>query len=272
MADLEYDRHDLVALDILTQACEAIAGGDGSAARGLRTFRRELTYTAFIQAVRNFDALGGSLRGVIADHAYQLAVDSNQRPQGRGAQLAGRLGPMMGRVVDLAGPLAERAASVIARVPRRAAAVAVTGAAASLLLAALGRDAAIQPAAAVPSPTVAQVEPLLDSGPPLPTAKPPAKSFEQTGVASWYGKWHNGKPTATGVAFDMNKLTAAHRSLPLDSRVRVTNLENGKSIELKVNDRGPYIDGRVIDLSMKAAEKLEMKHQGLARVKIEPIP
>jgi rare lipoprotein A len=150
--------------------------------------------------------------------------------------------------------------------------VAVTGAAASLLLAALGRDAAIQPAAAVPSPTVAQVEPLLDSGPPLPTAKPPAKSFEQTGVASWYGKWHNGKPTATGVAFDMNKLTAAHRSLPLDSRVRVTNLENGKSIELKVNDRGPYIDGRVIDLSMKAAEKLEMKHQGLARVKIEPIP
>jgi rare lipoprotein A len=69
----------------------------------------------------------------------------------------------------------------------------------------------------------------------------------------------------------MNALTAAHRSLPLDSRIRVTNLENGKTLEVKVNDRGPYVVGRVLDLSAKAAEQLEMKHQGLARVKIERV-
>jgi rare lipoprotein A len=69
----------------------------------------------------------------------------------------------------------------------------------------------------------------------------------------------------------MNALTAAHRSLPLASRVRVTNLENGKTIEVRVNDRGPYVDGRVLDLSAKAAEQLDMKRQGLARVRIEKL-
>ncbi|HLJ65583.1 MAG TPA: septal ring lytic transglycosylase RlpA family protein [Stellaceae bacterium] len=93
--------------------------------------------------------------------------------------------------------------------------------------------------------------------------------FHETGIASWYGEYHQGRPTASGVPFDMNRLTAAHRSLPLNSRVRVTNLENGRSVVVKINDRGPYVEGRSIDLSAKAAEMLGMKSKGLAEVDID---
>jgi rare lipoprotein A len=96
--------------------------------------------------------------------------------------------------------------------------------------------------------------------------------YRQIGVASWYGGRHQGRLTASGEVFDENKLTAAHRTLPLVSWARVTNLENGRSIAVRVNDRGPYIDGRVIDLSTRAAEKLGMTEQGLARVEIEVLP
>lgn len=98
-------------------------------------------------------------------------------------------------------------------------------------------------------------------------ATPPG--YEETGTASWYGKAHQGKPTASGEKFDRDKPTAAHPTLPLGSTVEVTNLENGKSTEVKVNDRGPYVDDRAIDLSEHAAKKLGMKEDGLAPVKIE---
>src|SRR5689334_22706127 len=71
----------------------------------------------------------------------------------------------------------------------------------------------------------------------------------EVGVASWYGARHHGRPTASGTPFDMHKLTAAHKRLPLDTRVRVTNLSNGRTVEVTVTDRGPYANGRVIDLS-----------------------
>jgi rare lipoprotein A len=96
--------------------------------------------------------------------------------------------------------------------------------------------------------------------------------YEEVGTASWYGPWHQGRKTASGDRFDMNALTAAHPRLPLDTRARVTNLENGRSVEVTVNDRGPYVRGRVIDLSRRAAERLGMKKQGTATVRIEVLP
>ncbi|HZB91970.1 MAG TPA: septal ring lytic transglycosylase RlpA family protein [Stellaceae bacterium] len=92
------------------------------------------------------------------------------------------------------------------------------------------------------------------------------KVVDQVGLASWYDQ---GRLTASGERFDPRKLTAAHRTLPLDTKVKVTNLENGKSVEVKVNDRGPYISGRVLDLSSEAAKKLGMTKEGLALVRIE---
>jgi rare lipoprotein A len=101
---------------------------------------------------------------------------------------------------------------------------------------------------------------------------PPKPVYEEVGTASWYGPWHQGRKTASGERFNMNALTAAHKTLPLDTKARVTNLENGRSVEVTVNDRGPYVKGRVIDLSKRAAEKLGMKEQGTATVRIEILP
>jgi hypothetical protein len=95
--------------------------------------------------------------------------------------------------------------------------------------------------------------------------------YVQFGVASWYGPWHQGRRTANGERFDMHKLTAAHKTLPLDSKVRVTNLANGKSVEVTINDRGPYVGDRVIDLSERAAQRLGMKQQGVATVRVEVV-
>lgn len=94
----------------------------------------------------------------------------------------------------------------------------------------------------------------------------------QVGLASWYGHQEQGRPTASGERFDQRKLTAAHRTLPLPSDVRVTNLENGKSIVVRVNDRGPFIPGRVLDLSTGAARALGMQKEGVALVRIVVLP
>jgi len=91
----------------------------------------------------------------------------------------------------------------------------------------------------------------------------------QIGVASYYGKKFHGRKTANGEVFNMYKLTAAHRVLPLGTRVKVTNMRNGCWVEVKVNDRGPFIEGRVLDLSFAAALELEMVNAGTARVMIE---
>jgi rare lipoprotein A len=91
------------------------------------------------------------------------------------------------------------------------------------------------------------------------------------GIASWYGEHWQGRKTASGTRFDVSKLTAAHRDLPLNTRVRVTNLLNGRSVEVLVNDRGPYVGKRVLDLSEAAAKRLGMIKRGLAPVRIETI-
>jgi rare lipoprotein A len=93
----------------------------------------------------------------------------------------------------------------------------------------------------------------------------------QFGVASYYGAWHRGRLTASGVPFDDRKLTAAHRTLPLGTHVQVTNLKNGRSVIVKINDRGPYVRHRLIDLSAAAARVLGFRHRGVAPVKVRVI-
>ncbi|MCU0418570.1 MAG: septal ring lytic transglycosylase RlpA family protein [Cyclobacteriaceae bacterium] len=93
----------------------------------------------------------------------------------------------------------------------------------------------------------------------------------QTGKASFYADKFEGSPTASGEKYRHNKLTAAHKTLPFGTRLRVTNLANNQTVDVVVNDRGPYVDGRVIDLSKSAAEKLGFVNQGLTDVKIEVI-
>lgn len=94
-------------------------------------------------------------------------------------------------------------------------------------------------------------------------------SYYEKGEASWYGPGFNGKKTASGEKFDMYKLTAAHKKLSFGTKVRVTNLKNGKSVIVKINDRGPFVKGRVIDLSKKAAQEIDMINAGHVPVKIE---
>ena len=101
---------------------------------------------------------------------------------------------------------------------------------------------------------------------------PPVPDMVQVGTASWYGRWHQGRVTAAGERFDMYGLTAAHKTLPLGTRIRVTNLTNQRSALLRINDRGPYTYGRVLDVSYGAAQKLGFVNAGLAPVRIMVIP
>lgn len=93
--------------------------------------------------------------------------------------------------------------------------------------------------------------------------------YDETGVASWYGPNFHGRKTANGETFDQNLISAAHTTLPLPCLVRVTNLENGRNIVVRVNDRGPFVDDRIIDLSRAAADELGYRRQGTARVRVQ---
>jgi len=106
--------------------------------------------------------------------------------------------------------------------------------------------------------------------PPQAPAEPPkpAQVYQQ-GLASWYGPRFHGRRTANGERFNKFHLTAAHRTLPFNTRVRVTNLQNGRSVVVRINDRGPYVRGRIIDLSYAAARLLGMRAHGVVLVKVE---
>lgn len=95
--------------------------------------------------------------------------------------------------------------------------------------------------------------------------------FRESGIASWYGRDFHGRTTSSGEVYDMYSMTAAHKSLPLPTWVEVTNLANGKRVIVKVNDRGPFVDGRVIDLSQRAANELGMIETGTARVQVRAL-
>jgi rare lipoprotein A len=94
-------------------------------------------------------------------------------------------------------------------------------------------------------------------------------NYDETGIASWYGPDFHGKRTANGEVYDMNQVTAAHKTLPMPSLVRVTNLENGRTIIVRVNDRGPYSRGRIIDLSRRGAQLLGFERGGTAKVRVQ---
>ncbi len=124
--------------------------------------------------------------------------------------------------------------------------------------------------------TAACAQPRRESATAAPTPAPvvvarpapAAPRVVQTGAASWYGQAHHGKKTASGEAFDMYALTAAHRSLPLGTRIRVTNVADGRAVDVRINDRGPAIPGRIIDLSYGAARALGAVGDGVFRVRI----
>lgn len=103
--------------------------------------------------------------------------------------------------------------------------------------------------------------------PSVPAA--PGPGWSESGVASWYGHPYHGRRAASGEVYDMEKLTAAHRILPFGALVRVHNLENQRSVEVRVNDRGPFVEGRIIDLSRAAARQIRMLGPGTARVRLE---
>jgi rare lipoprotein A (peptidoglycan hydrolase) len=123
--------------------------------------------------------------------------------------------------------------------------------------------------------------PVTPSEQPTPPVRPKASAkgdstkvakLPQTGEASWYGPKFHGKTTASGETYDQEALTAAHASLPFGSKVKVTNLSNGKSVEVEITDRGPFAENRIIDVSRAAAKALEMKDSGTTKVRLEPLP
>jgi rare lipoprotein A len=97
-------------------------------------------------------------------------------------------------------------------------------------------------------------------------------SYDETGIASWYGPGFHAESTANGESFDQNELTGAHKTLPMPSLVRVTNLENGRSIIVRINDRGPFVPGRIVDLSRRGAQLLGFEGQGSAKVRVSVLP
>ena len=106
----------------------------------------------------------------------------------------------------------------------------------------------------------------------VPAAPKPAPiGWTQTGVASWYGVPYDGRRTSDGEVYDMRAMTAAHRTLPFNTWLEVTNLRNGKTVEVRINDRGPFVNGRIIDLSMGAAQKLDMLIEGIQKVRLKVI-
>ena len=105
----------------------------------------------------------------------------------------------------------------------------------------------------------------------LPPPKPARVGEAETGVASWYGHPYHGRRTSNGEIYDMNKMTAAHLRLPFDTWVRVTNLRNRRSVEVRITDRGPFIKGRIIDLSRAAAKQIRMIGPGTAKVRVKVI-
>ena len=105
----------------------------------------------------------------------------------------------------------------------------------------------------------------------LPARPAPSLGHTETGVASWYGHPYHGRPAANGEIYDMETLVAAHRTLPFDAWVRVVNLNNGKSVEVRIIDRGPFVNGRIIDLSHAAAKAIDLIGPGVGPVRIEVI-
>ena len=130
-----------------------------------------------------------------------------------------------------------------------------------LLTAGCAHRGARQPSERPPAPTPA----------PTPVAAPVEEGFTEKGIASWYGEPYHGRRTASGEVYDMHRMTAAHKTLPFGSVVKVTRRDTGADVKVRVNDRGPFIEGRIIDLSYAAAKKIGLDNDGVAPVKIKVV-
>ncbi|WP_116138246.1 septal ring lytic transglycosylase RlpA family protein [Trinickia diaoshuihuensis] len=144
-----------------------------------------------------------------------------------------------------------------------------TGSATRVPAVAQGANAPVAFGAGSALPGAGDKSKSLADAKPLDDGTPDVSDFKQVGRASWYGGRFAGRRTASGERYNMHALTAAHKTLPLASYVRVTNMSNNKAVVVKINDRGPYVRGRVIDLSYAAAKLLGLQHAGTARVQIE---
>ena len=113
---------------------------------------------------------------------------------------------------------------------------------------------------------------LTGCGKKVKTAKPPKIGSSETGIASWYGHPYHGRRAANGEIYDMEKLTAAHRTYPFDTWVRVKNLSNDRTVDVRIQDRGPFVRGRIIDLSHAAAREIELLGPGVTKVRLTVIP
>ncbi len=114
--------------------------------------------------------------------------------------------------------------------------------------------------------------PAVPAGPPDAATAPTRAAYDEIGVASWYGGRHQGRRTASGARFDTAALTAAHRSLPFGTIVLVENFANGRRVALRITDRGPYVAGRIIDLSQAAARRLGLERRGVGLVGLTIVP
>ena len=147
--------------------------------------------------------------------------------------------------------------------------VAVAGTLGTISIRPVQADAVLPRPAAIAAPVVANAAPV-QTATPLAAAKHHGRIFR--GIASWYGSVFNGRQTASGERFDMYAMTACHPYLPFGTKVRVVNLSNKKSVVVRITDRNDLVNGRLIDLSYGAAEKLQMTNAGLAKVSLEVLP
>ncbi|MGA2131151.1 MAG: septal ring lytic transglycosylase RlpA family protein [Bryobacteraceae bacterium] len=133
------------------------------------------------------------------------------------------------------------------------------------------KKVAVAPPPPLPAPETATVPPPNISAPPVApnVSAPTVPESGETGIASWYGHPFHGRATTSGEIYDMEQMTAAHRTLPFGTIVRVHDLDNLKTVDVRINDRGPFVDGRIIDLSHAAARAVEMIGPGIANVRLE---
>jgi rare lipoprotein A len=141
------------------------------------------------------------------------------------------------------------------------------GLAVVLSIASLGAGAASRPSG-LEAAKVTKAQVMASSNEPARKFHKKSQAY-QVGTASWYGEQFQGKQTASGEPYDMREFTAAHPSLPLGTFVRVTNLKNGSSVVVRINDRGPVVDGRIIDVSYNAAQALGFRARGVQRVRLD---
>lgn len=190
------------------------------------------------------------------------STNSSARKQGRITRQLALAGLACALALPLAGAVAEEATSDAA-----------TSSPASAITAEAAFETHFEGFETLPPMPAAQgdVVDITELAPPVEIEQQPATRSLGSGVASFYGKRFHGRRTANGERFDMNAMTAAHKTLPFGTRVRVTNTRNGKSTVVRINDRGPFIRGRTIDLSRAAASEIGMISRGHARVELEII-